>query len=133
MWAWRTNEWFRYFAADEQTAYEVQKRHTASPGMAKEVNDGSTKARLAPIFAQRQKHDPRHTGPAPPSPSHPQASITPHQALTKMASQTQAPNARQTATPRHGGARNARVDNVMMATSFPNIARWTVSDEVAAG
>lgn len=86
-----------------------------------------------PPFAQRQKHDPRHTGPAPPSPSHPQASITPHQALTKMASQTQAPNARQTATPRHGGAHNARVDNVMMATSFPNIARWTVSDEVAAG
>lgn len=132
MWAWRTNEWFRYFAAGEQTAYEVQKRHTASPGMAKEVNDGSTKARLAPICTTTETRSKTHrpgTSVSVPSTGFHHST----QALTKMASQTQAPNARQTATPRHGGARNARVDNVMMATSFPNIARWTVSDEVAAG
>lgn len=90
--------------------------------MAKEVNDGSTKARLAPICTTTETRSKTHRpGTSVPSTAFQNGLANPDT------------NAKQTATPRHGGARNASSTNVMMATSFPNIARWTVSDEVAAG
>src|SRR5688572_22755067 len=69
-----------------------------SPGMEKGQRR-SAKARLAPICTTTE-YDPRHIGPAPPSPSYPQASINPNQAIITMASQTR--------TPKLGAARNKK-------------------------
>lgn len=125
MWAWRTN------GSGTLRPVSNHRRGTKTShcvsGHGKKRSATDLQKHGLPPFARRQKHDPRHTGPAPPSPSpsHPQPSIG---LSPKWPRKPRHPTRKQreTATPpHHGGARNARLDKCHDG-QFPNIARWTV-------